>query len=185
MSTAPLPDAATLVAQLAPRVLAGMTSEEQAQGEALLAALVDHWLAEASAGTVGHQVLAILTGDLDAAIRDKAPEARLELLRAQLLERRLQLLSTRSFDIGRRVVDGAVDPATAGADGRAILAEVEAMAPEVRAIKDPVLQAPLNRMLQEIMLEALYAVEHKAMSGRLSRYATDHARAAADPPQVH
>ena len=52
---------------------------------------------------------------------------------------------------------------------------LEALRPRVAALVDPQGRALVDRMLEDVFLEALYAVERKAMSMRLGRYQQDRA----------
>jgi hypothetical protein len=50
---------------------------------------------------------------------------------------------------------------------------VDALAPRWQAIADAQARQTLQRDIDEVRMEALYAVERKAMSQRLRRYAAD------------
>ena len=159
---------------LEPRVLAGLSGDELARGRALLGSLLPYWEAEARAGgDQAEQVLAILRGDLERDAGPLAPRERLGLLEAEVLDRELRALSNESFALGKQIVDGAVGDDEAKRRGRALLGRVEALSPKVDAIAIEARRVPLRRQVEDTLLEALYAVERKAMSPRLSRYAQD------------
>lgn len=187
--TKALPSAEELSRELAPQVLEGVTGDARTEGERLLTDLARDWLEEARVqAVVAHDVLRILRDDLIEATRGQGAAERLTVLRANLLDRRVGALSRRSFALGKQVVDGAVPDDEARREGRAILADVDVVAPLVRAIGDDRLRRPLDARLQDVMLEALYAVERRAMSLRLNRYASDQGKgkgSAPAPPVVH
>jgi hypothetical protein len=158
---------------LAPRVLAGLAGPELDRGRALLGRLVTDWLAEAQAGgALASQVLALLRGDLERDAKPLAPRDRVVLLDAEILDRELRALGNASFALGKQLVDGTVDDDARGR-GLALLDQLEALAPRVAAVSLEPRRVALRRQLEDATLEALYAVERKAMSPRLSRYAQD------------
>jgi hypothetical protein len=118
-------------------------------------------------------VLAILRGDLERDLQPLAPRERLVLLEAEVLDRELRALSNESFALGKQLVDGKVGDDEAKTRGRTLLSRVEALAPKVDAITIEARRVALRRQVEDTLLEALYAVERKAMSPRLSRYAQD------------
>jgi hypothetical protein len=159
---------------LEPRVLAGLTGDDLARGRALLGRLLPYWLDEARAGgDQAAEVLAILRGDLERDVQPLAPRERLVLLEAEVLDRELRALSNESFALGKQVVDGKVGDDDAKRHGRTLLGRVEALSPRVDAITIEARRVVLRRQVEEVLLEALYAVERQAMSLRLSRYAQD------------
>jgi hypothetical protein len=159
---------------LEPRVLAGLTGDDLARGRALLGRLLPYWLDEARAGGEhAADVLAILRGDLERDVQPLAPAERLVLLEAEVLDRELRALSSESFALGKEVVDAKVADDEARRRGRALLDRVAALSPRVDAITIEARRVVLRRQVEEVLLEALYAVERRAMSLRLSRYLRD------------
>lgn len=160
--------------ELEGRVLSGLGGPDLARGRALLRRLAADWLAEARAGgALSEQVLSILRGDLERDAQPLAPGDRLVLLDAEILDRELRVLGNASFALGKQIIDGEVDDATARDRGRAILSNVEATARKVDTITLEPSRVALRRQVEEVMLEALYAVERKAMSPRLDRHVRD------------
>jgi hypothetical protein len=169
-----MPTLEELQNDLAPRVLAGLAADELARGRALLARLLPYWLDEARAGgALAEQVLTILRDDLEREVQPLAPRDRLVLLEAEVLDRELRALSNESFALGKHIIDGSVADADARSRGRGLLDRAEALSPKVDAITLEAKRVGLRRQLEDALLEALYAVERKAMSSRLSRYAQD------------
>jgi hypothetical protein len=159
---------------LAPRALAGLAGPDLERGRALLGHLAAAWLEEAHAGgALANQVLSILRSDLEREAQPLAPRDRLVLLEAEVLDRELRVLGNDSFALGKQIVDGKVADDDARSRGRALLGRVEAVAPKVDAITLEPKRVALRQQVEDAMLEALYAIERKAMSPRLSRYAQD------------
>jgi 2-oxoglutarate dehydrogenase complex dehydrogenase (E1) component-like enzyme len=159
---------------LEPRVLAGLGGDDLTRGRAFLGRLIPYWLDEARAG--GDQsadVLAILRGDLERDAGPLAPRDRVVFLEAEVLDRELRALSNESFALGKQVVDRKVADDEAKRRGRELLSRVEALSPKVDAITLEAKRVPLRRQVEDVLLEALYAVERRAMSPRLDRYAQD------------
>jgi hypothetical protein len=86
------------------------------------------------------------------------------------LTRRIGQLGMRSYELGSQLVDNRIDASEARTQGESLLREVDELTPEVKAIQDSDAQRRLMRDLNEVRMEALYAVERKAMSLRLNRY---------------
>jgi hypothetical protein len=155
-------------------VLAGLAGPDLDRGRALLGRLAADWLDEARAGgALANQVLSILRSDLERDTQPLAPRDRLVLLEAEVLDRELRVLGNDSFALGKQIVDGNVADDDARSRGRALLSRLEAVAPKVDAITLEPKRVALRRQVDDAMLEALYAVERKAMSPRLGRYAQD------------
>jgi hypothetical protein len=169
-----MPTVDELQRELAPRMLAGLTGSDLDRGRDLLGRLAVDWLDEARAGgTLANQVLSILRSDLERDAQPLEPRGRLVLLEAEVLDRELRALGTESFALGKQIIDGAVDDNDARSRGRALLVRLEAIAPKVDAITIEAKRVALRRQVDDALLEALYAVERKAMSPRLDRYVHD------------
>lgn len=137
----------------------------------LLEELARDWLREANKSDRPDRVLDILCEDFDEILGDAEGEELLSLLLAQVLERRSRSLSVRSFALGKAVLQAKVHEAEAQSQGKSLLEESDVLTREIVALGDGnPLKAQLERRLQDVRLEALYAIERKAMSLRLGRY---------------
>lgn len=169
-STGPL-DRAAVAADVSARWLAGLVGRERAEGAALVDELVASWADEADTDADPRAVNAIQRQDLDAAGVGAPPAERLRTLRIVVLARLVTRLRVRTYALGRAIIDGEVARADAPARGRPLLAEAEQLAARLQAAGDAAQQASIRQGLEDALLEALFAIEGKAMSGRLSRYA--------------
>lgn len=174
--------AETLHGQLASSVLAGLQGGERARGEALLGTLVRDWVAEAGSSGMADSVLSILRNDLATAMSGLGPAERLAVLEAEVLDREIQVVSRQSLALGKAIIDRAVSDEEARQRGQDLLARVKELAPRIDAVTDEARRLPLRRQLEEAMLEALYAVERKAMSSRLNLYLRDRQGGGSLPP---
>ena len=152
---------------------AGMAAGDAERMRALLDELVADWYREAGTDDDAPDVVALLRGELETALAGKAPAERLDVVRAGVLDRRIRRLGVRTFELGKQIIDGGVDREQARARGQELMDAIEATAAEVRTIADAGARARLGRDLQEASMEALYAIEGKAMSHRLSHYESD------------
>ena len=157
----------------------GMSASDAARTRALLDELVRDWYREAGTDDDAQAVLDLLRREHGASLAGMPPSARIDAVRAAVLDRRIRRLGVQTLELGKRIIDGGVPRDDARARGEALMKEIEAAAAEVRTLADPGTRARLGRDLQEASMEALYAIEGKAMSHRLSHYASD-----AEPPRV-
>ena len=164
-------DQTILVEELSREWLAGLSEADARDARPLVGALVADWAREAAADPVG--IGATQRQELKEAGQGKSPSERLDLLRSEVTKRRVNRLSVQSYALGSQLVDGTIDPAAARAQGEPLLQAVDALTSEVKAIQDDGARRRLQRDLNEVRMEALYAVEHKAMSLRLNRYQQD------------
>lgn len=169
-------DAASTAAPPAPALVADIEAmvAEPAAGErgelhSLAAELATDWTREAGTDRDAADVLALLRRELADRLA-AARGAELDALRAEVCDRRARELSRRSLTLGQAVIDGAIDDDAARAAGRQILREVAALMPQVRALRDAERARVLSGDLQEVSLEASFAVDRGAMSRRLSDY---------------
>ena len=117
---------------------------------------------------------AVQRKDLEEAGQGKTPAEHLDLLRSEVVKRRINQLSVKSYALGVALIDGKTEAAAARTEGEALLKQADALAPDLKAIHDLGAQKRLQRDLNEARMEALYAVEQKAMSLRLNRYQEAH-----------
>jgi hypothetical protein len=169
-------DQAALVAELGARWLAGMDEAARAEGQKLLAELVADWAREAESDADPAAVQAVQKQDFEEAGQGQGPAQRLITLRTEVLERRIARLRVRTYALGKALIDGTVGRGAARDEGKLLLVEAEGLAVRVRAVGDAVAAARLQGALGDALMEALYAVEGKAMSPRLGRYQADHLR---------
>ena len=113
-------------------------------------------------------VLDLLQTDL----AKRRPEA-LAGLSNYLLERKIYRLNAETFALGKRLLDGDVAPREAARLGKAFLTRAEDLAESLKAEAASPATEALRQRLNDAMLEALYAVERKAMSPRLARHHGD------------
>lgn len=169
-----------LVSQLLPR----LEAQQRSRAEELLTALARDWALEAGDDETSAETLRILQAELDARLAGRNAAEQLEVLEAEVLDRELRKLSRESFELGRQLIAGEVEQQAATAQGMALLAAAEALGPRIQALGDPARRLPLETEQQNVVLEALFAVEQKAMSGRLSRFAADRSGGDLPPPRI-
>jgi hypothetical protein len=138
---------------------------------------VDDWWREASSTPDPDAVLAIQRRELEQRAPGGGPAERLEALRRRAVERRIDHLDTAAFALGKDVLAGSVGDEEARSRGREYLDRAEALAGELDRLGTPA-GDPARRELGEAVMDALYAVERKAMSPRLAR------EGGADAPDV-
>jgi hypothetical protein len=172
-------DRYVLLDQVAAGITPGLPAAEAASLRSLLDELVRDWCREAGSDSDAPAVIDLLRKELDAALAGKPATARIEVVRAAVLDRRIRRLGVQTLALGKQAIDGSVTPDDARTKGQSLMKELEAVAVEVRALADASTRARLGQDLQEASMEALYAIERKAMSHRLSHYARD-----AQPPRV-
>jgi hypothetical protein len=165
---------AATVEELSGDWVSGLSGADAREAQQLLGALVADWSREADTAPV--DVRTIQRQELAEAGRGKSPREKLDLLRSEVTKRRINRLSGQSYALGSQIVDGKIDLAAARTQGKALLEAVDALNSDVKAIQDAGVQRRLQRDLNEVRMEALYAVEHKAMSLRLNRYQQDRKR---------
>jgi hypothetical protein len=140
----------------------------------LLEWLVADWAREADPTPNPEAVLRFQREDLEARTAGREP---LDALRAHVLARRVDRLNARTFALGKEILAGDVADDDARARGEALKEEADGLAGELPPGAE---SEAARRALGEAAMEALYAVERKAMSARLARESGD----ASGPPQV-
>jgi len=160
--------------ELRPEWIANLPPELRERGERSLAALVADYAAEANRDDDPPAIIAIQREDLSQALRDKLPAERVQWFDYKLLDRQILRLRARTYALGTAVIDGKIGRDHARGEGEAYLQEVTALKVRVASLGDELQMSILMRGLNEAMMEALYAVELKAMSLRLGHYADSH-----------
>jgi hypothetical protein len=166
---------ASLVRDLSRQWGSDLPPSARAEFETLLAELVADWAREADSDADPLGVNAIQRRELEDAVQDRPLAARVAILRALVLGRRISRLRVRTFTLGRAILDGTIAAEAARDDAGGLLREAEVLSARVRALGDPVAAARLMAMLGDALMEALFALEGKAMSPRLARHAHDRA----------
>lgn len=154
-------------------LLGPVAPANRAELHALSSELAADWTREADHDKDADAIVAILRRELAAklaAARGSAADAELEVMRAEVYDRRARALSRRSFALGKAVIDGTITDAAARGTGEQVLHEVAALMPQVRALRDRERVRVLSGDLQEVSLEATFAIERGATSRRLSDY---------------
>lgn len=162
-----------------------VVGSEEPETDALIDELLDDWQREAGEDADAPAILALLRSEFLDAVRARDAARRHEVLLEHVLDRRIRRLSVRSLDLGRRVIEHAVTDEQARNQGEALMSAAQNIAPRIRELGDAEAVARLGRDLQEVTLEALYAIERKAMSRRLQDYMRDRqAQSGSEPPHV-
>lgn len=152
---------------------AGMLAPDAVRTAALLDELVTEWDCEAGSDGDAPAVLDRLRRDFEVALAGKLGVSRLDAVLAEVLDRRIRRLGAQTFELGKRLIDGAVARDDARIRALAMMTDIEAVAADVRALTDVPARTRLGRDLQEVSMEALFAIEGQAMSLRLSHHASD------------
>ena len=142
--------------------------------------LAADWAREADGTPDPAAVLRFQREDLEARTAGRDGPARLEALRAHKLSRQVDHLGARTFALGRSILAGDVADGDARTRGEALRKEADALADQLRELPETPDLAPVRQALGDAVMEALFAIEGKAMSPRLAREAGD----SAGPPQV-
>ena len=162
-------DRQRVTADLAREWLSGLSGARRAEGERLLGDLVAGWAEEADATPDPNAVLRFQRSDLEAAGAGRDANGRLEALRLIVLRRAIDRLGAETYALGVAILDAKVGGEEARGRGRDLLDRAEALAPGVKALPQNPEAVPLRRELNDAVMEALFAVEGKAMSPRLER----------------
>jgi hypothetical protein len=151
--------------------LDGLEGARRDEGERLLAEVVDDWAREADPTPDPDAVLRFQREDLDALGRGRDAAGRLDALRTRVLARRADHLGTETFRLGKAILAGEVQDPEARERGQELLRRAEALAGELRGLPPSPHADAARRELSDATMEALYAVERRAMSPRLAREA--------------
>lgn len=159
-----------VITELSQAWLAGLSDPDREAGVALIRIFVDDWAREASTSPVPGTVLQILRADLAKILATTEPGQRLVSLNRYWLSRQIDRLSATTLALGKAVINGEISDDQARDQGQELLNRAEELAEHLQQLPDsPELQT-LRLRLNDAMLEALYAVERKAMSLRLACY---------------
>jgi hypothetical protein len=154
-----------LVARKLEQQLEGLEGEDLQTGRRAVAEVLADWKREADGQDDPAAVHRFQREDLAAQLSGLDPAGRLGVLRARAVGRKVDRLNVRALALGRSVVSGE----DGEAEGRALLTAAEELAPQVAALPGSPEKAAIKRDLDEAVMDALYAVERKAMSQRLAR----------------
>jgi hypothetical protein len=141
------------------------------RSRALLDELVADWRREAGDDPDAEAIRDTLEDEARAAFRGATPRERLDWVHAEVLDRRLRVLSRRALMAARGLLDGSLEDAAVRAEGRAILSELERLSPELQDLqkRQPTRDTTwLQQALEDVLLDGLYLVERQAMSRRFA-----------------
>ena len=148
-------------------LLGDLEAEFGSEGRGELEWLVDDWAREAGHSSNPDAVLRFQREDLEARTAGLDGQARLDALRAHVLARRADELSARTFALGKEILAGRDEDGRAR--GEALREEADAIADELNRLPPSPALDPIRRTLGDAVMEALFAIERKAMSPRLAR----------------
>jgi hypothetical protein len=168
-------DERAVIAELSSAVMGRLDKRDQTEAAQLLVELVADWAREANSDGDPQSVLVVQRKDLDAALHGKTGPELLGCLRVEVAQRKINRLSAASWALGSGLIDGRITQQAAHDQGLALMADTDAVLRELDNISDAEANKRLRRDLNEVRMEALYAVERKAMSLRLNRYLQDKA----------
>jgi hypothetical protein len=174
-------DTERVLGELRAEWLDGLEGAQRDEAERLLAEVVDDWAREADPTPDPEAVLRFQRDDLETHGRGRDAAGRLDTLRTHVLTRRAEHLGTETFRLGRAILTGEAKDPDARERGRELLRRAEALAGELRGLQASPEADAAKRELSDATMEALYAVERKAMSPRLAREAPGEP----GPPDVH
>lgn len=141
--------------------------------------LVEDWAREADRTPNPDAVLRFQREDLEARTAGRDGDAKLDALRTHVLARRVDRLSARTFALGKEILSG--NDADGRARGEELREEADALAGELGRLPPSPDHEPIRRALGDAVMEALFAIERKAMSPRLAR---EQAGAGGGPPDL-
>jgi hypothetical protein len=159
-------------------LLGELEAEFGAEARDDLERLVDDWVREGVTSSNPDAVLRFQREDLEARTAGLEGQAKADALRAYVLARRADELSGRTFALGKEILAGHDEDGRAR--GEALREEADALAGELDRLPPSPALDPIRRTLGDAVMEALYAIERKAMSPRLAR----EQGAAGAPPDV-
>ena len=158
----------TVRAELEPVWLDGLDGDQREEGGRLLDAVVADWAREADGQPDPETVLRFQREDLEGRAQGRDAAGRLDALRTRVLGRRADRLSVEALTLARAARDGTVPEEEARERGEALLGEIRTLGAQARGLQPGPWAEALQRELSEATMDALYAVERKAMSLRLA-----------------
>ena len=129
--------------------------------------LVGDWAREADTTANPDAVLRFQREDLQARTAGRGDDEKLDALRTHVLARQVDQLSARTFALGREILSGA--EADGRARGEQLREEADALAGRLDRLPPSPELGLIRRRLGDAVMEALFAIERKAMSPRLAR----------------
>jgi len=162
-------DQAALVDDLTSTWLAGLQGADGAKARQLAGELVADWAREADSMPDPAAVVRYQREDLEAMATNNGGDW-LRALDLELLQRRVNQLSATTFKLAQAALERKIGADASARQGRALLEQCEQYAADLDRLGSDEATTAIRRVLNEAMLDALYAVERKAMSHRLARY---------------
>jgi hypothetical protein len=162
--------------------LDGLEGPERDEADRLLDEVVADWAREADPTPDPQAVLHFQREGLAALAQGRDAAGRLDALRTRVLTRRAEHLGAETFQLGRAILAGEATDPDARERGSELLRRAEELAAALKAVPPSPEADAARRELSDAVMEALYAVERKAMSARLAREAPG--GAADGPPDV-
>jgi hypothetical protein len=175
---------ASVAEELEERFGEGLEGSERTEARSLIAALVADWKREAGSGADADTIHSEQRKDLERKVGSKTGKARLEVLRLEVMTRRVRRVSAQTYALGTSILDGKTEASDARSAGRKLLKEAEDVSEDLKSLPDSDEKRRLHRDLGDALMEALFAVEGKAMSQRLNRHAGEKAESPGGPPNV-
>jgi hypothetical protein len=163
----------SMAEELEARFAEGLKGADLSEAKRLIEALVADWKREAGSGPDAEAIHAEQWKDIESKAGSETAKAR-----------RVRRVSAQTFELGTSILDGKTKAATAKTDGRRLLKEAEGVSEDLKSFPESEDTRRLRRDLGDALMEALFAVEGKAMSQRLNRHLGDKAAASAGPPDV-
>jgi hypothetical protein len=162
----------TLYQEIADASLTGLTGEQYEEGASLVRVIVDDWIAQAD-GVDIQDIVEFGKEDLENKLQGKKAEEKLVTLRNIVLERQVEKLSGRTFQLAKQVVDRQKSFQEAAPEVKEIRVEIDDLLKKVKQLPDGDLKKRLLRNLADSDLETIYILEEGkgAMSIRLNNYA--------------
>lgn len=151
--------------------LGGLSGTAYEKGLELVKALVDDWY-DGADGIDPDDLFQIGLNDLETALAAVPQAEVVRKLEYMVLERKVELVSTRAFQLAQQVVDGKRTTTDAYASAKVIAGEIDDLLKPVRQIQDEDLKQRLSSQLADGDLELRYIMEGESgvMSIRLNRY---------------
>lgn len=170
--------------ELEARIVDGLEGADLTEARRLFEALAADWKREAGSGADAEAIRAAQRKDLETKVGNKSAKGRLDVLRLEVMTRRVRRLSAQTFELGTSILDGKTEATAAKTKGGRLLEEAEDVSEDLKSLPESDDARRLRRDLGDALMEALFAVEGKAMSARLQRHASDKAGAQGGPPNV-